>query len=100
MNRMIQAAIIAAALSLPLAAMAQTTQPTPASPPPTGANATHVPPEKLAKPGDRMSNRLSRTNGTITPPNVDPGMATRPPVMGGAMPVLRPPAAMGKAQPK
>jgi hypothetical protein len=100
MKRTLTAATLAATLALPLAAMAQSTQPLPASPPPSGPNASRVPPEKLAKPGDTTSSRLSRSNGTITPPNVDPGMETRPPAMGGTMPVLKPPGATGKVQPK
>ena len=51
-------------------------------PPP---NAPSPPPERIAPAvkGD-LSNRLARQNGTITPPNVDPGMTVTPPPRAGA----------------
>jgi hypothetical protein len=39
---------------------------------------------------------LSRDKGTITPPNVDPGMSVSPPARGaGTTPVIPPPGSPG-----
>ena len=66
--------------------------------PPSGPS---PPPEKIAPsdgntaPGN-LSNRLSQQKGTITPPNVDPGLTVRPPRNGGATtPVIPPPGSPG-----
>jgi hypothetical protein len=59
-------------------------------------NAASPPPEKIAPPDGTMSERLSQKKGTITPPNVDPGMAVRPPGNTTAsMPVIPPPGSAG-----
>jgi len=80
-------------------AIAQTSGPaSPANPtvqaaPPTVAPA---PPEKIAPATPDMSNRLSQQRGTITPPNVDPGMTVSPPARGaGTTPVIPPPGSPG-----
>lgn len=40
-----------------------------------------------------LAQKLSRTNGTIKPPSVDPGMAKSPPPgTQGTMPIVHPPA--------
>ena len=75
--------------------MAQNPQPTsPTNPtvqlaPP---NAPSPPPERIAPAakGD-LSNRLARQNGTITPPDVDPGMTVTPPPRAGARTLVIPP---------
>jgi hypothetical protein len=55
-----------------------------------------TPPEQIAPPDGAMSNRLSQQKGTITPPNVDPGMRVNPPQNGaGTMPVIPPPGSSG-----
>lgn len=59
-------------------------------------NAPTPPPEKIAPPDANMSNRLSQQKGTITPPNVDPGMTVTPPRNGaGTTPVIPPPGSPG-----
>jgi hypothetical protein len=66
------------------AAPALAQNPLPASPanptvpmaPPNGAS---PPPERIVPPDGSMSDRLSHQKGTITPPNVDPGMKVNPP---------------------
>jgi hypothetical protein len=50
-------------------------------------------PVNQANQSANLAQTLSRTNGTITPPAVDRGMAkTPPPSTQGNMPVLHPPA--------
>jgi hypothetical protein len=82
-----------------MAALAQTPQPTnPANPtvPVAPPNATQPPPEKIAPPDPDLSSRLSRSKGTIAPPNVDPGMSVSPPARGaGTTPVIPPPGSPG-----
>jgi hypothetical protein len=64
--------------------------------PPTPPSA---PPERIAPPVDNLSNQLSQQKGTITPPNVDPGMTVSPPRSGtGTMPVIPPPGSPGGNQ--
>jgi hypothetical protein len=114
-----QVPVRAAALALllaaaPLAAAGAQTRPDPAQhpePAPQSApgNPNAAPPEKIAPApdaredsggtGDSLGDRLSRSNGTITPPgNVDPGMATRAPETGPrSMPVLPPPGTDGNS---
>jgi hypothetical protein len=59
-------------------------------------NAAPPPPEKIAPPDRDLSNNLSRQKGTITPPNVDPGMMVTPPRDGaGTTPVIPPPGSPG-----
>jgi hypothetical protein len=95
---------LAAALSLPLIGQAQTTsKPVPQQPPPTGNNASRVPPERIEPPGATMSDKLSKSNGTLKPPDVDPGMAAKPPSTASDMPVIPPPGTPGNksgVQPK
>jgi hypothetical protein len=40
--------------------------------------------------GQSLTDRLSQSNGTIQPPDVDPGMQKLPPPSRGNMPVLKP----------
>jgi hypothetical protein len=84
-----------------IAAPAMAQNPQPASPtnptvpiaPPTAAS---PPPEKIAPPDGSLSNRMSQQKGTITPPNVDPGMMVSPPKTSGATtPVIPPPGSPG-----
>lgn len=62
-------------------------------------NAPTTPPERVA-PSTRdgnLSNQLSRSHGTVSPPaNVDPGMTVSPaPSQRGTMPVIPPPGTPG-----
>jgi hypothetical protein len=80
-------------------AMAQNPQPAPPTNPTVPVappSAATPPPEKIA-PADRgMSKRLSLQKGTITPPNVDPGMSVSPPAhTGSTTPVIPPPGSPG-----
>jgi hypothetical protein len=80
-------------------AIAQNPQPAPPSNPHVQVappNSASPPPEKIA-PADRdMSSKLSRQNGTIDPPNVDPGMTVSPPAHSrGMTPVIPPPGSPG-----
>jgi hypothetical protein len=76
-------------------ALAQNQQPVPPSNPTVPVappNGTSPPPERIVPPDGNMSDRLSQQKGTITPPNVDPGMKVRPPPNSGATtPVIPPP---------
>ena len=80
-------------------ALAQTPQSaSPANPtvPIAPPNATSPPPEKMAPSDGSLSNHLSQQQGTITPPNVDPGMRVGPPQTSSAtMPVIPPPGSPG-----
>jgi hypothetical protein len=85
---------------------AQRPEPAPQSAP---GNPGAAPPEKIApapnpredsgSSGEPLGDRLSRSNGTITPPrDVDPGMTTQPPDPGPrSMPVLPPPGTGGNS---
>jgi hypothetical protein len=42
-----------------------------------------------------MSDKLSKSNGTLKPPDVDPGMAAKPPSTASDMPVIPPPGTPG-----
>jgi hypothetical protein len=44
--------------------------------------------------GERLSDKLARTDGVLCPPNVDPGIRAPAP-QGGAMPVIPPPGSPG-----
>jgi hypothetical protein len=118
------AAILTAAVASAAPALAQNPQSaSPANPtvPMAPPNAPSPPPEKIAPPagntlggtspggtspggaspsgsarhGD-LSNRLSQQQGTITPPNIDPGMQVTPPRDGSATtPVIPPPGSPG-----
>ena len=86
-------------------ALAQNPQPTtPQNPtvPTALPNAPSTPPEQIAPPlkapgaNGNLSDRLARHNGTIEPPDVDPGMTVKPPPdAGGSTPVIPPPGAPG-----
>jgi hypothetical protein len=65
-------------------------------------NAPSPPPEQLAPPSKttgasgNLSDRLARHNGTIKPPEVDPGMTVKPPPNASdATPVIPPPGSPG-----
>jgi hypothetical protein len=108
------ALILTATVASAAPALAQNPQPaSPANPtvPMAPPNAPSPPPERIAPPsgntlggtsssgstgrGD-LSNRLSRQQGTITPPNIDPGMQVSPPRNGSATtPVIPPPGSPG-----
>jgi hypothetical protein len=79
---------LAACLWIPIAATL------PSDAPPKATESPQTPPQK---PGD---NRSSHSSGVITPPNVDPGMATKPPAVGSAIVLPHPPPANQKPQPK
>ena len=99
-----------ACLALPCGALAQNPQPAPPSQPsPTVApqGASQTPPEQIAPgPGTQgtpgtgnLSERLSRQEGTLRPPTVDPGIhAPLPPNSQGTMPVIPPPGTPGGNQ--
>ena len=108
------AVILTAVVASAASALAQNPQPaSPTNPtvPMAPPNAPAPPPEKIAPPsgplssgpsssgstgrGD-LSNRLSRQQGTIAPPNIDPGMQVTPPRDGSATtPVIPPPGSPG-----
>jgi hypothetical protein len=79
-----------------------TAQPAPVGPP----NSASPPPEKIepsqqprstTRPGTRGQDTLG--GGTLRPPDVDPGMAVRPPANAqGTMPVVPPPGSPGGNQ--
>lgn len=55
-----------------------------------------APPVKLAPSTSTMSDRLAQQKGTVTPPNVDPGMTISPPANTAATtPVIPPPGSPG-----
>jgi hypothetical protein len=59
-------------------------------------NAASPPPEKIAPADGNLSSHMSQQKGTITPPNVDPGMRVAPPKQETAtMPVIPPPGSPG-----
>jgi hypothetical protein len=87
---LILAAAPALAQNPPAASPANPT--VPVAPP----NAAAPPPERIAPPEGDLSNRLSQQKGTITPPNVDPGMTVSPPKNSGmTTPVIPPPGSPG-----
>lgn len=96
--------ILIAGLLAAAPAFAQNPQPAPPQEPrPRLAppNSPSPPPERIAPPENHLSERLSQQRGTITPPNVDPGMnvAPSPSQMGqGRTPVIPPPGAPGGNQ--
>ncbi len=86
------------ALIAPALAQGTLTNPTVPVPPPTATspNLPATPPEKIAPADPNLSGRLSQQKGTITPPNVDPGMAITPPRnLAGTTPVIPPPGSPG-----
>jgi hypothetical protein len=98
-----------AGVALPWAASAQNPQPAApheTTPPVAPPNAPSPPPEKIA-PADRtpgtagdanLSNKLSRQQGTLQPPSVDPGIHVPTPQSQGTMPVIPPPGTPGGNQ--
>ena len=96
---MLRALSITALILVAAPAMAQNPQPTsPTNPtvPVAPPNSASPPPEKIAPPDGTLSDRLSQQKGTITPPNVDPGMTVSPPAHSGATtPVIPPPGSPG-----
>lgn len=99
-----------AVAAFPCIAVAQNPQPAapqdphhPLAPP----SASQPPPEVIAPHGtttgtqsaDTLSDRLSRQQGTLHPPSVDPGISAPLPSNGqGAMPVIPPPGSPGGNQ--
>lgn len=83
-------------------ALAQNPQPTsPTNPtvPIAPPNAPSPPPERIAPGAGTLSDHLSQQKGTIAPPDVDPGMAVKPPARGAATtPVIPPPGSPGGNQ--
>ena len=100
-----------AGLALPGLAFAQNPQPAPphvTNPPVASPSSPQPPPEQIA-PGGRtpgtagdntLSDKLSRQQGTLQPPAVDPGIhAPLPPRSGDTtMPVIPPPGSPGGDQ--
>jgi hypothetical protein len=103
MRRMIGITLLATAMALPTLAQAQSTPPVPTQTPPTGNSESRVvPPGRIQTPDGSTTDRLSKSNGTITPPDVDPGLAAKPPPTGASMPVIPPPGSgsKGTVQPR
>jgi hypothetical protein len=79
----------------------QTTSPqNPTVPVPPGSSPS-TPPERIApaEGSGNLSQKLSRDQGTLKPPSVDPGMAVTPPRnRTGTMPVIPPPGSPGGNQ--
>jgi hypothetical protein len=94
--------LLTAAMALPMLTEAQNTPPVPSQPPPVGSNESRVPPGRIQAPDGSTTDRLSKSNGTITPPDVDPGLAAKPPSVGATMPVIPPPGSgdKGNVQPR
>ncbi len=98
-----------ACVTSPCLAAAQNPQPAPPQevhPPVAPPSASQPPPEKIA-PADRtagatgsttLSEKLSRKQGTLQPPAVDPGMRVPTPQSQGTMPVIPPPGTAGGDQ--
>ena len=100
---------VLACAAFPCIAAAQNPQPAapqdphhPLAPP----SASQPPPEQIAphdtksaQSGDTLSDRLSRQQGMLHPPSVDPGISAPLPSHGqGAMPVIPPPGSPGGNQ--
>jgi hypothetical protein len=83
-------------------ALAQNPQPAPPQNPVVPMappNSPSPPPEQIAPRSGDLSKDLSRQRGAIAPPNVDPGMAVKPPNTGLATtPVIPPPGSPGGNQ--
>jgi hypothetical protein len=98
-----------ACIASPWVAIAQNPQPAPpqeAHPPVAPPSASQPPPEKIA-PADRtagtagnatLSDKLSRQQGMLQPPAVDPGIRAPTPQSQGTMPVIPPPGTAGGDQ--
>jgi len=98
--------VVAAFLATGASAWAQNPQPSaPENPTVQVApqNAPSAPPERIAPSGrapsgaaGTLSDQLSRQHGTISPPNVDPGMTVGPTTgAAGRTPVIPPPGSPG-----
>ena len=96
---MLRTLFVTAVILAAAPALAQNPQPTAPTDPTVEVappNAASPPPEKIAPPDATMSRRLSQQKGTITPPNVDPGMTVSPPTRSGSVtPVIPPPGSPG-----
>ena len=102
--------VLLAALAPRGAAIAQSPQPAPPQvthPPVATPGAPQPPPEQIAPYGrvpdvqanNDLSEKLSRQQGTLRPPVVDPGIQVPlPPNSGGSMPVIPPPGTGGGDQ--
>lgn len=93
---------LTAALFAAIPAMAQNPQGAQPANPSVPVAPRDAPPERIApsdgRPtgGNTLSNQMSRQGGTVTPPNVDPGMTVRPPPnSAGTTPVIPPPGSPG-----
>jgi hypothetical protein len=103
MRRIMGITLLATAMALPSLAQAQNTPPVPSQTPPLGNSESRVvPPGRIQTPDGSTTNQLSKSNGTITPPDVDPGLAAKPPPSGASMPVIPPPGSndKGNVQPR
>lgn len=98
------ALILAGVQTMPVTALGQNPQTAPpgATPVPvTPPGPSTTPPEKIRPPDPKardgtLSDKLSRQQGTIPAPEVDPDMAVKPaPHTHGTMPVLPPPGSPG-----
>ncbi len=93
--RMLAAILLAASIAPVSVLAAQDQAVQPAAPGVTIAPDQPKSPQSAAQAGQdaTLAQKLSRTNGTIKPPEVDPGMAKAPPPnTRGTMPILHPPA--------
>jgi hypothetical protein len=101
MLRMLSLTALILATSVLAAGPAPAQNPQPAAPenptvPVAPPNSASPPPEKIAPADGNLSGRLSQQKGTITPPNVDPGMTVKPPrTDSAAMQVIPPPGSAG-----
>ena len=96
MVRKVAAIAVLATLGGPALTLAQTST-SPAAPFVIQPGTTHSRQDRtIAKQSanQTLSGQLSRTNGTLHPPPVDPGMQKKPTV-GGTMPVVPPPGTPG-----
>jgi hypothetical protein len=100
---------LAASLVLPWAVGAQNPQPAApheTNPPVASPNAPQPPPERIEPGGSAqgtpgrgsLSDQLSRREGTLQPPSVDPGIQAPLPNSRTTMPVIPPPGAAGGDQ--
>ncbi len=91
----IAATVPGLALAAQQSAAAQTQSPAPPvaiTPAIPNANGSAQPEPQRSQPP--LAQQLSRSNGTIRPPAVDPGMDKMPPATRSTMPVLKPPPAV------
>jgi hypothetical protein len=99
MLRIVSITALILAATPALAQNSQSASPSNPTAPVAPPNAPAPPPERIVPPDTTLSDRLSRQQGAITPPNVDPGMNVKPPPNSGeATPVI--PPKTGSAVPK